>query len=170
MEPVDDNLYSSAILIDSNGNILFKHRKVKEGKPYSCGETFNVVQAVFGTVMFAVCADVWADELISDIAKYHPEYIIVPADICGEDDELGLINFDRRPDKLEELKEQYAKISNITGSKVLAVNCYCKDTSEYCCGFGGAFVFDNGVEIPSLDLHAGQWRQPIEQPIYNFVV
>lgn len=170
MESEAENHYSTAILIDLRGKIQIKHRQVRNGGPYACGDTFNISQVAFGTVMFAICADIWADDLVSCIENYKPEYIIVPEDMCGNDDELGLINCDRPPDELVKLKEQYIKISKLAGSKVLAVNCYCKDTEKDCAAFGGAFIFDNGKELPPIGSQESQWRQPVDQPIYNFII
>ena len=170
MEATPEGFYSSAILISPDGRIILKHRQVRSGKPYVCGDAFNCVESGLGPVMFAICADIWDDGLLTRVAQCRPRYTLVPADLCGNENERGLITDERPPDDLLELKERYRTISEASGGTVLVANCYEEDGPEYCGAFGGAFAFDKGVEVLPLGLTARRWRQPVEQPIYSFAL
>jgi len=63
-----DRVFNSAVLIDRQGQVLVKHRKVNEleiGRPfYDRGDRLNVCPTEFGTWGLMICADGFADGLV----------------------------------------------------------------------------------------------------------
>ncbi len=61
VEREGDDLYNSAILIDDQGDILLKHRKINEldfaQELYCTGTTLNCVDTILGRVAIPICAD-----------------------------------------------------------------------------------------------------------------
>ncbi len=59
-----NSVYNAAVLIDSEGEVRLKHRKINEleiGHPYySRGDRLNVCNTPFGTVGLMICADAFA--------------------------------------------------------------------------------------------------------------
>lgn len=59
-----DSVFNSAVLIDSDGRLLVKHRKVNEldigHEYYAQGDRLNVAKTEFGTIGVMICADATA--------------------------------------------------------------------------------------------------------------
>jgi len=66
-EKVEDKNYNSAILIDQNGQIILKHRKINllevEFPFYEVGQKIEVVDTSFGKIGLNICADNYGDSL-----------------------------------------------------------------------------------------------------------
>ncbi|HUH75716.1 MAG TPA: carbon-nitrogen hydrolase family protein [Chitinophagales bacterium] len=66
-EKVEDKNYNSAILIDQNGEIILKHRKINllnvEFPYYEIGQKLEVVDTPFGKIGLNICADNYGDAL-----------------------------------------------------------------------------------------------------------
>ncbi|MBI5085119.1 MAG: carbon-nitrogen hydrolase family protein [Acidobacteria bacterium] len=80
-----DRLYDSAILIDRNGKILWKHRKINVlpelmTPPYSQGEpsAIGVVDTSFGRIGLVICADTFVDAHLDRLRALKPDLMIVP--------------------------------------------------------------------------------------------
>ena len=78
-----DRLYDSAILVDDNGNIILKHRKINVlpelmAPPYSVGEGVQAVQTRFGTIGVMICADSFRDNLLESMQKKKPDLLLIP--------------------------------------------------------------------------------------------
>jgi predicted amidohydrolase len=78
-------LYDSAVLINSGGAILLKHRKVNVlcelmDPPYTPGsiEEIAVVETEHGCIGMLVCADTFKDELVARIKDQHADLLLVP--------------------------------------------------------------------------------------------
>ncbi|MFT5288187.1 MAG: putative amidohydrolase [Planctomycetota bacterium] len=78
-------LFDSAVLIDRNGKLLMRHRKVNiltelMDPPYTPGPNAmgSVVDTRFGRIGMLVCADTFKDELVADIAAGQPDLVLVP--------------------------------------------------------------------------------------------
>ncbi len=82
-EKVGENLFDSAILVDDEGNILLKHRKINVlpelmTPPYSIGEGVQVVQTRYGKIGVMICADSFRDNLLQDMKEKNPELLLIP--------------------------------------------------------------------------------------------
>ena len=84
-EKVADRLYDSAILVDKNGKILWKHRKLNVlpelmDPPYSTGdaEGIGAVDTEFGRVGLMICADTFIDAYAQRMADLKPNLVLVP--------------------------------------------------------------------------------------------
>ena len=80
-----DRLYDSAILVDKNGKLLWKHRKLNVlpelmDPPYSTGDlnSIGVVDTEFGRVGVIICADTFVDEYAQRVASLKPDLMLVP--------------------------------------------------------------------------------------------
>ena len=78
-----DKLYDTAILIDDDGNILLKHRKINVlpelmTPPYSVGDGVQVVKTKFGNIGVMICADSFMENLIESMRSKKPDLLIIP--------------------------------------------------------------------------------------------
>ena len=80
-----DRLYDSAILVDRQGKLLWKHRKINVlpelmTPPYAQGrpEDINVVETEFGRIAFLICADTFTDSFFERVKQLKPDFMIVP--------------------------------------------------------------------------------------------
>jgi predicted amidohydrolase len=80
-----EKLYDSAILVDKQGKLLWKHRKINvlaelmtppysEGKPDGIG----VVETEFGRLAVLICADTFTDAHFERLKALKPELLLVP--------------------------------------------------------------------------------------------
>ena len=64
VEQADGQVFNSAVLIDSNGDVILTHRKLNEldigHEFYSHGDRLNACKTAFGTVGIMICADAFA--------------------------------------------------------------------------------------------------------------
>lgn len=80
-----DKVYNSAVLIDNQGNLLLKHRKINEldiGKPYyATGDRINVVDTSLGRLGLMICADASVEDrsIITSLARMEPNIILSPS-------------------------------------------------------------------------------------------
>lgn len=79
------NLYNSAVLIDSDGTLLLKHRKANiltrlMTPPYTPGpdETASVIDTRLGRIGMLICADIFKNESVKDLAAAEPDLVLVP--------------------------------------------------------------------------------------------
>jgi predicted amidohydrolase len=78
-----DCLYDMALLIDDEGQILLKHRKINllvelMTPPYTAGETVRVVETKFGRIGLLICADTHDAEILARMAELEPKLVLVP--------------------------------------------------------------------------------------------
>jgi predicted amidohydrolase len=68
VEKDGDKIYNSAVLIDNQGKLLIKHRKLNEldiaHNLYSQGDRLNVCHTRFGTIGIHICADAFAKDMV----------------------------------------------------------------------------------------------------------
>lgn len=82
-EKDNEKLFDSAILIDNDGNILLKHRKMNILKklmtpPYTPGTDIKVINTKFGKIGILICADSFKDEIINQMKELKPDFVIIP--------------------------------------------------------------------------------------------
>lgn len=78
-------LYDSAILVDTSGALLLKHRKINVlpelmTPPYAQGkpEDIDVAQTPFGRIGLVICADTFTDDHFDRIRQLIPDLLLVP--------------------------------------------------------------------------------------------
>jgi predicted amidohydrolase len=86
-----EDLYDSAVLIDNEGRILLKHRKIillseLMTPPYSPGHQVKVAETKFGRIGVLICADTHEREILERMAKLKPDLLIVPYGYAAEED------------------------------------------------------------------------------------
>lgn len=77
------NLYDTAILVDSVGKILLKHRKINllselMTPPYAPGRDVAVTETEFGRVGLLICADTHDRAILTRMAGLRPDLVLVP--------------------------------------------------------------------------------------------
>ena len=77
------NLYDSVVLIDDNGRIILKHRKMNiltelMTPPYTQGKEVNVTETKFGRIGLLICADTFEDAILKQMAALKPNLLLVP--------------------------------------------------------------------------------------------
>jgi predicted amidohydrolase len=85
-------LYDSALLIDSKGNILLKHRKINlltelMSPPYTPGENIDAVETKFGRIGLLICADTHDSKILKRMAALKPDLLLVPYGYAAAGDE-----------------------------------------------------------------------------------
>lgn len=85
-------LYDSAVLIDKQGQILLKHRKIillaeLMTPPYAAGESVDVVETEFGRIGLLICADTHENKILKRMAELLPDLLIVPYGYAAEEHE-----------------------------------------------------------------------------------
>jgi len=91
-EKEGDNLYDAVLLIDDQGNILLKHRKINiltelMDPPYTPGSGLQVVETRFGTIGIMICADSFLDELWNEMNALEPDLVLIPYGWAAEEQE-----------------------------------------------------------------------------------
>jgi len=91
-EKEGDNLFDAVLLIDDQGNILYKHRKVNiltelMEPPYTPGKGVGVVETRFGRIGVMICADSFLDELRSEMKALEPDLVLIPYGWAAEEKE-----------------------------------------------------------------------------------
>jgi predicted amidohydrolase len=78
-----DQLFGSAILIDDQGVLLAKHRKINVlpelmSPPYTPGNAVTCVQTRFGKIGLLVCADSFQRENLVAMQQMQPDLLLIP--------------------------------------------------------------------------------------------
>ena len=82
-EKEGDKLFDSAVLVDDNGIILLKHRKINVLPElmvplYSIGDGVQTVQTRLGTIGVMICADSFRDNLLESMKEMKPDLLLIP--------------------------------------------------------------------------------------------
>ncbi|MFG0251603.1 MAG: carbon-nitrogen hydrolase family protein [Phycisphaerales bacterium JB038] len=84
-EKAGDRLHDSAILVDRDGALLLKHRKINiltelMDPPYTPGSRADIaaVDTRFGRIGMLICADTFVEENVKALAALEPDVVLVP--------------------------------------------------------------------------------------------
>lgn len=82
-EKNNDKLHDSAILIDNNGHIILKHRKINTldhlmNPPYTRGDSVSTVNTEFGKIGILICADTFHQKSVEQMKAQKPDILLVP--------------------------------------------------------------------------------------------
>jgi len=86
-----NRLYDTALLIDNQGRLLLKHRKINILKElmtpsYTPGEKVHVVETPLGRIGLLICADTHEAEILAQMAELQPRLVIVPYGYAAGED------------------------------------------------------------------------------------
>lgn len=86
-----EDLYDTALLIDSDGRILSKHRKINiltglMTPPYTPGRDITITETKFGRIGLLICADTHSDEILASMTELHPRLAIIPYGYAATED------------------------------------------------------------------------------------
>jgi predicted amidohydrolase len=78
-----DRLYDSVILIDDQGQILLKHRKINllahlMDPPYTPGKEVQICQTRFGRIGLLICADSFDMPVCERMNQLKPDLVLIP--------------------------------------------------------------------------------------------
>jgi predicted amidohydrolase len=112
-------LYDSVILIDDEGKILLKHRKINlltelMNPPYTAGEDVDVVETRFGKIGLLICADTHRDDILNRMAELKPDLLLVPYGYAAEENKW--------PGHGKELEKVVKTTAKKTGAPVVGTN------------------------------------------------
>ena len=91
-EKEGENLYGSAILIDDEGKIVLKHRKINVlpdlmSPPYSVGKGVQVVKTKYGKIGVIICADSFQKDLLTEMKEMRPNLLLIPYGWAAKEEE-----------------------------------------------------------------------------------
>jgi len=124
-EKAGEKLYDSALLIDSKGNILLKHRKrnildwlMKPSYTPAADESIKVVDTRYGKIGILICADTFTFEpwtnYLEKMAELEPDMVLVPYGWAK--------TAEHWPETGDELAEVVTKASMEIGAPVIGTN------------------------------------------------
>ncbi len=91
-EKENQSLYGAALLIDDNGKILLKHRKINVlselmTPPYSVGGPVETVETKFGRIGMLICADSFQDDVLAKMQAKKPSLLLIPYGWAADESE-----------------------------------------------------------------------------------
>lgn len=153
LELDEDMIYDSAMLINSNGEIVLRYKRISHGwlapdaKPaeYGCGSEVKLADTPWGKTGFLICGDLF------DIERPFPEtpdLLLFPFARCFSP---GITDPQKQWDELE--WPDYSERLRSVGATALMAN-YIAPEGLNGGGFGGAFATDkNGGLLAALPLY-----------------
>ena len=146
-ELFDSKIFSSQIVINKQGKIIFNYRRVSSGwriketdDHYQEGTSFSTFQLDNKTFTVGLCGDLWNEDNVNIVSNLSFDYLLWP------------VYTDFNYDKWNNVeKNEYAMQAKKFNKLTLYVNSYCLDGDDEIAK-GGAAVFKNGMiinEIPS---------------------
>lgn len=147
IEKDEDNLYSSQLTIDKNGETVDNFRRVSIGwkEPiadfhYVEGKGFGQFTYLDKTVSVALCGDLWYEDNCIQMKNLDSDIVLWPVYTDFDSQEWN-----------ESMKHEYAEQAEKCGNNILYVNSYCLDQNSQGIARGGAALFSQGKiesEIP----------------------
>ncbi len=118
-EKEGERLYDSAILIDENGDILLKHRKINllselMNPPYTPGHDVNAVQTKYGKIGMLICADTFLNDNLERMAALEPDLVLAPFGWAAEEGKW--------PEHGKALAETVCNAAKIIGAPVIGTD------------------------------------------------
>lgn len=147
IERIDDNLYSSQIFIDSDGEIVTVFHRISIGwkeydktdDHYREGKHFE--KFCYGVKSFAIglCGDLWTDGRPEEMKALNSDVVLWPVWCDYKADEWN-----------NSIKHEYAEQAALCGDSVLLVNPYGADLDTAEVASGGLAYFRNGRIVSEL--------------------
>lgn len=148
LEREGKKLYDSAILLTPSGEIALKYRRInaqwygKKADPniYCQGSGLKKVNTPLGSFVFLICGDLFENDLIAQVRKLKPDWLLVPFSRCFDNGTYDQSRWDK-----EEKSEYIARVK-LAGTTTFMVN-YLADKDLDGGSFGGAMVVSANGEI-----------------------
>lgn len=140
IEKDEENIYSSQLTIDKNGDIINNYRRVsigwkerKAGNNYKEGCSFYLFK--YNNISFSIglCGDMWDDDNVNKMKELRPEVVLWPVYLDYNYNEWN-----------NSIKYEYSIQAQRFCDKVLCVNSFCLDKDEDEIAKGGACYFEKG--------------------------
>jgi predicted amidohydrolase len=150
----DAGLYDSAILIDSQGCVRLKYRRIQpswrtrraDPDVYRLGDAVRAVETPFGRVAFLLCGDLFDDGVVDRFIAAEPDLLLFPFARCFNDGSREQRRWD-----VDEAPEYLARVRR-AGAPALMTN-YLAERDFDGGSFGGAMhVSADGALLASLPL------------------
>lgn len=119
-EKEGDRLYDSCVLIDDQGRILLKHRKVNVlpelmSPPYAVGDgNVQAVDTRYGRIGMLICADSFRPELLTRMKERRPDLLLIPYGWAAPEDKW--------PDHGQNLKKVVLQVAAAVGCPVVGTD------------------------------------------------
>lgn len=143
IEREEDTLYSSNMVIDSDGNIVDVFRRVSVGwkepqatKDYKEGQGFHTFNLLGKTFSVAICGDLFNDQFLNELEQMEMDALLWPVYKDNGIDEWHEVN-----------EKEYIERTRNLPAPVLMINSYDDDQQR---AKGGAYVFHNNEILASL--------------------
>jgi len=145
LEKAPEGVYSSAVLINKAGEIVFVHRKICEQPPFINGSEVKAIDTELGRLSVLLCGDLFEDEVKAKLDN-RLDVLILPL----------ARSFDGKSPDLERwLKEErqaYADEVKKVGVTGLIVNLL-ENSAEPEASFGGAMIVNANGKILAESTH-----------------
>ncbi len=118
-EKGEDRLYDSAVLIDDEGKILLKHRKMNiltelMSPPYTPGNQIECAETKYGRIGLLICADTFKKDILEQMANLEPDLVLVPYGWAAKEAQW--------PEHGQELQKTVSKAAQTIGAPVVGVD------------------------------------------------
>lgn len=141
-------LYDSAVLLDPEGRIVLKYRRISLGwrdrgsdpSVYREGDSIRRVDTALGSFAFLICGDLFEEALAERVRSMGIDYVLYPISRNYDSSIYDQERWDR------ETRAEYVARARLTGATVLLVNQL--GAKEFDGGtFGGAMVVSPSGQI-----------------------
>ncbi|MFH1737840.1 MAG: carbon-nitrogen hydrolase family protein [bacterium] len=114
-----EKLHDSVVLIDRDGSLLLKHRKINiltklMSPPYTPGKEIRAVDTRLGRVGLMICADTFVSDNLERMRNQRPDIVFVPYGWAAEKDKW--------PDHGKNLAKTVSKAAAAIGAPVVGVD------------------------------------------------
>jgi len=171
-----DRLYGSVVLIDRDGRLLGKHRKINVLRelmtpPYSTGrpEDIGTIETEFGRIGLLICADTFSPRHLEIIRDRKPDLVLVPYGWAAKPEDW--------PQHGEKLRETVARAARTIGAPVVGTDSIGTITHGPWTGrtYGGQSIAvdadgnvlargkDRGPDVVLFDV-SPRWKEPKISP------
>jgi predicted amidohydrolase len=112
-------LYDSVVLIDNEGQILCKHRKINVltelmTPPYTSGKDVRVTKTKFGKIGLLICADTFKTDILDRMGVHNPALVLVPYGWAAKEEQW--------PDHGKQLHQTVSEAARIIGAPVVGTD------------------------------------------------
>lgn len=147
-ELFDSKIFSSQIVINKQGKIIFNYRRVSGGwriketdDHYQEGTSFSIFELDNKKFTLGLCGDLWDEENVNIVSNLSSDYLLWPVYTDFSYNKWNNVE-----------KKEYAKQAKKFNKLTFYVNSYCLDSDSNEIAKGGAAIFKDGMiinEIPS---------------------